>query len=114
MEATGSERRSFALPGWQWAATPYVSAPDIAIGPRGEVVVTSNVLPVLWIIDPETLAVSVHALEVDADRNKELGFSRLVYSARDDAYIAISGLQHGSVWRIDSMLSHAHKLGGSQ
>ncbi len=114
MEEAGKPRMAVRLPGWQWAAMPYASPPDIAIGPRGEVLVTSNVIPVLWRIEPDTLAVSVHSLELDADDDKEVGFSRLVYSRRDDAYIAVSGLQHGTMWRIDSRLSHAQKLGGSQ
>jgi hypothetical protein len=113
VEDAGKARRGVELPGWLWAGEPYACAPDIAIGPRGEAVVTSNVLPVLWKIDPETLAVSVHRLELDADRNKDVGFSGLVYSARDGAYIAVSEL-HGSMWRIDPLLRRAQKIALSE
>lgn len=75
LEQTGKPRRPVALPEWQWAGEPYACAPDVAIGPRGEAVVTSNVLPILWKIDPETLAVSRHGLQLDADSDKDVGFS---------------------------------------
>jgi hypothetical protein len=110
LEQAGKPRRAVTLPDWQWAAQPYACAPDIALGPRGEVIVTSNVLPVLWKIDPETLRVSVHRLELDSDTDKDVGFSGLVYSERNGAYFAVSGLQ-GSLWRIDPLLRRAQKVG---
>jgi len=113
LEQAGKPRRAVTLPDWQWAAQPYACAPDIALGPRGEVIVTSNVLPVLWKIDPETLRVSVHRLEFDSDTDKDVGFSGLVYSERNGAYFAVSGLQ-GSLWRIDPLLRRAQKVGLSQ
>ena len=113
LEEPGKPRRAVELPGWQWAGEPYACAPAIAIGPRGEAVVTSNVLPVLWKIDPETLAVSVHRLQLDADTDKDVGFSGLVYSERNGAYFAVSGL-HGSMWRIDPLLRRAQKVSLSQ
>ncbi|HEU0258672.1 MAG TPA: hypothetical protein VFR57_04525 [Burkholderiales bacterium] len=109
LEEARRPRRSIALADWQWAAEPYACAPDIAIGPRGEAIVTSNVLPVLWKVDPDTLAVSVHRLELDADTDKDVGFSSLVYSARHGAYFAVSE-QHASLWRIDPLLRRAQKI----
>jgi hypothetical protein len=106
-------RLEVKLPGWQWAHEPYACPPAIAIGPRGEALVTSNVLPVLWKIDPQTLAVTVHSLELDADLDKDVGFSGLVYSARDGAYFAVSEL-HGTLWRIDPLLRRAQKIALSE
>lgn len=106
-------RVAVKLPEWQWAHEPYACPPVIAIGPRGEALVTSNVLPVLWKIDPETLAVTVHRLELDADTDKDVGFSGLVYSARDGAYFAVSEL-HGTLWRIDPLLRRAQKIALSE
>lgn len=113
LEEARKPRRAVKLPGWQWAGEPYACAPDIALGPRGEVVVTSNVLPVLWKIDPETLAVSVHSVQLDADTDKDVGFSGLVYSERSGAYFAVSEL-HGSLWRIDPLLRRAQKIAAAQ
>jgi hypothetical protein len=113
LEEARQPRRTIKLADWQWAGEPYACAPDIAIGPRGEAIVTSNVLPVLWKIDPDTLAVSVHRLQLDADTDKDVGFSALVYSERDGAYFGVSEL-HGSLWRIDPLLRRAQKIALSE
>jgi hypothetical protein len=53
--ATG-ESRVIALANWHWAQIEYGGClPDVALGPRGEAVVTSNVTPTLWRVDPQTL-----------------------------------------------------------
>jgi hypothetical protein len=83
----------------------------VAIGPHGEAVVTSNVLPVLWKIDPQTLAVSVHRLQLEADKDKDVGFSGIVY--RNGAYFAVSDLQ-GSLWRIDPLMRRAERIAASE
>ena len=106
-------RVEIKLPEWQWAHEPYACPPALAIGPRGEALVTSNVLPVLWKIDPQTFAVTVHHLQLDADTDKDVGFSGLVYSARDGAYFAVSEL-HGTLWRIDPLLRRAQKIALSE
>ena len=109
VEEAGKPRRAIDLAGWHLAREPYACAPDIAIGPRAQIVVTSNAVPTLWEIDPETLAVSVHPLQLDADNDKDFGFSGLVYSERDGAYFAVSDLG-GSLWRIDPQLGRAQKI----
>jgi hypothetical protein len=113
LQQAGKARIPVKLPEWQWAHEPYACPPAIAIGPRREALVTSNVLPVLWKIDPETLAVTVHHLQLDADTDKDVGFSGLAYSARDGAYFAVSEL-HGTLWRIDPLLRRAQKIALSQ
>lgn len=108
-EGTRQERIAVSLPGWVWAAAPYGCPPDLALGPRGEVMVTSNVVPTLWRIDPRTLAVSVHPLALDADGGRDMGFTGLAFSAKHGAYFA-SSEAHGSRWRIDPMSGTARKL----
>jgi hypothetical protein len=112
LEQAGQARRAVPLPEWQWAGELYACAPAVALGPLGEAVVTSNVLPVLWRVDPVTLAVSVHRLELDADHDKDVGFSAIVYSRRHSAWFAYSEL-HGSLWRIDARLRRAQKIAAS-
>ena len=107
--ARASEKTAVALPGWTWAAAPWSCMPDLALGPRGEAVVTSNVVPVVWRIDPDTLAVSEHALALDADNDKDVGFSGLTYSPEHQAYFAVSGV-HGTLWKIDPQLTRAEKI----
>ena len=103
------ERVAVPLPGWHWAGAPHGCLPDLALGRRGEAVITSDILPTLWRIDPDSLAVSVHALALDADTDKDLGFSGLVYSPQHGAFFAAS-YAHGSLWRIDSKFSRAQKI----
>jgi hypothetical protein len=108
-EGARQERVAVPLPGWIWAAASYGCLPDLALGPRGEVMVTSNVVPTLWRIDPGSLAVSVHALALDADGGRDVGFTGLAFSPKHGAYFA-SSEAHGSRWRIDPMSGTARKL----
>jgi len=108
-EASRPERRVLVLPDWIVADVLDAGPPGLALGPGGEAVVTSNVLPVLWRIDPETLAVSTHPLALDADTDKDVGFSGLVYSAQHAAYFAVNSTL-GSLWRIDRELTRAQKI----
>ena len=103
------EKIVVTLPAWQWVDAPYGCLPDLALGPKGEAVITSNILPTLWRIDPETLAVSVHPLVLDADTDKDVGFSGLVYSSGHGAFFAVSDI-HGSLWRIDPLFNSAQKI----
>jgi hypothetical protein len=97
------------LPGWQFAGAPNGCLPDLALGSKGEAVVSSDVAPVLWRVDPETLAVTRHAPKLDADTNKDVGFTILRYLPKGGAYLAVSG-RHGTIWRIDGGLRTAHRM----
>lgn len=108
-DVTKSERTLVPLPSWLWVDTPYACLPDLALGPKGEAVITSNVVPTLWRIDPETLAVSVHPLLLDSDTDKDVGFSGLVYSPEHEAFFAVSEV-HGSLWKIDPLLGRAQNI----
>ncbi len=105
----GDKRAAIALPEWVQVGESYGCMPDLALGPRGEAVVTSNVLPTIWTIDPETLVVTVHPLALDADTDKDVGFSALAYSAEEGAFFALS-YAHGSLWRIDRQFTRAQKI----
>ena len=112
-DAATLEKITVRLPDWQWAGAPYGCLPDLALGPKGEAVITSDILPTLWRIDPDTLAVSVHPLALDADTDKDVGFSGIVYSSGQGAYYAVSNL-HGSLWRIDPLFERAQKIALSE
>jgi hypothetical protein len=107
--ARALQRTAVPIPGWTWAREPWSCMPDLALGPRGEALVTSNVLPVVWKIDPDTLAVTEHPLLLDADADKDVGFSGLTYSPEHDAYFAVSGA-HGTLWKIDPQLTRGEKI----
>ena len=106
---TGEALATIALPGWIYAGAPYSCFPDLALGPRGEAVVTSDVVPVLWRIDPETFAVTRQELVLDNDGGRDVGFSAIAWSPRDGSFFAASGI-HGSLWRIDPLLRRAQQI----
>ena len=107
------DRIVIPLPSWIWAGAPYGCQPDLALGPNGEAIITSDIVSTLWRVDPETLAVSVHPLELDADTAKDVGFSALRYSSKHGAYFAFSAVQ-GSLWRVDPLLKRAQKIPSSE
>jgi hypothetical protein len=99
-----------ALPDWVWAGDPYGCGPALAVGPAGEAVITSDVVPTLWRVDPHSLRVTLHSLELVRDADKDFGFSALAYSSEQAAFIGVSGMQ-GSVWKIDARLTKAERFG---
>ena len=107
-DARTPQKRFVALPGWVSVDVAYACLPALALGPKGEALVTSNVMPTVWKIDPDTLAVSAHALALDADQDKDVGFSGLAYSPEQAAFFAVS--EFGSLWRIDPDLTRGEKV----
>lgn len=99
--------KSVKLPGWLWLAAPYCP-PALALGPDGEAVITSNAAPILWRVDPETLAVTVREVKLDTDHGRDIGFAAIVYSHDQAAFMAYS--EQRSVWKIDRELAHATKM----
>ncbi|HEX4328142.1 MAG TPA: hypothetical protein VH105_15070 [Burkholderiales bacterium] len=97
------------LKDWIWAGDPYGCAPDLVLGPDGEALVSSDVSPTLWRVDPITFAVTRKDLALDHDTDKDVGFSGLAYSQEQGAFFAISHF-HGSLWRIGPQLRSAQKI----
>jgi len=107
--ATRRKVAQIALPDWTWVHEQYSCPPDLAIGPRGEAVISSNVVPTLWRIDPVTLQASKHEPVLDEDTGRDVGFTALAYSAQQGVFLAVSG-PHGSLWRIDALLGRAQSI----
>jgi len=99
------------LADWVFAGPRYGCEPALAVGPKGEAVVSSDVVPVLWRIDPVSLAVTRHELALDADNDKDVGFTDLAWVAKEDGYLASSTVD-GSLWKIDRELKTARRVGG--
>jgi hypothetical protein len=98
-----------ALPGWVVAGEPYGCLPDLALDRWGDAVVTSDILPLVWKVNAASLTVTRHELALDSDRDREVGFAGLAWSAVHGAFFAIS-FHHGTLWRIDPQLSRAQKV----
>ena len=101
--------KTIPLPGWQWAGSRHGCAPSLALGPRGEVLVSSYTQPYVWRVDPASLTASRHEPAPDAANGRDVGFSALVYSANLGVYFALS-YDHGSLWRIDRGLRRAQQV----
>jgi hypothetical protein len=101
------------LPNWTWVREPHACAPDLALGPQGEAVITSNVVSTVWRIDPGTIAVTQHEIAPDSAPGREFGFTGLEYSARRAAYFGVSSAD-GSVWQIDPMLKAARDVSAGE
>lgn len=98
------------LPDWIYAGPAFGCLPDLALGPGGEALVSSDVLPVLWRVDARTLAVTRHELSLETDGSKDVGFVNLAWSAKEGAWLA-EGSFDGALWRIDARLKTARRLG---
>ena len=109
-QVASTERRAIALPGWVMAGHPFGGEPVLALGPGGDILVTSDVLPVVWRVDQRTLAVHVHPLSLDAHDDKDFGFTSLSYSPRDGAFVAASSAP-AARWRINAALTRAERIG---
>ena len=48
----GARKTRFELPGWVYLSDAYACSPDLVLDAQGAAVVTSNVVPILWRIDP--------------------------------------------------------------
>lgn len=97
------------LPDWSFAGESFSCAPDLALAPSGAALVTSNVTPTIWEIDPQLLVVRQHRLSLDADNDKDVGFTGLAFSVNGEKLFGVSALL-GSVWTIDLARDSAHKV----
>jgi hypothetical protein len=105
---SGELLQRILLPGWIYVGEQFGCPPDLAVDPSGAVLVTSNVLPVLWRIDPVQLEVTRLDIERDADQDKDMGFTGLAFTA-DGTVIAANAI-HGTLWRIDLRAATARKV----
>jgi len=101
--------KRFELPGWIYAGEPHACGPALAIDDQGRAVVSSDIVPILWRIDPLKSQVTTHQLVLDADTDKDVGFSSLTYAADQGVFFAVSSV-YGSLWRIDPLLRRAQKI----
>ena len=91
--------KKIVLPDWTYVIDKYSCSPDLAVDWAGNVLVSSNVMPALWRIDAETLAVNRIDIVLEYDNDKDVGFTGLLSVSANELF-AISAI-HGSLWRID-------------
>ena len=100
--------KTIVLHGGSAVGAPDSCAADLVVDVAGNVIVSSNIAPTLWRIDAKSLEVQRLDIVLDADNDKDVGFTGLLSTSRDRLY-AISAI-HGSLWRIDLNARRATKL----
>ena len=89
-------------------ANERVCPPDIAVDAGGTVFISSNAVPVVWRIDPVRFEVTRTELALDAETDKDVGFTGLSFAA--DGVLLAAGSTFGSLWRIDLRQARASKV----
>jgi hypothetical protein len=97
------------LPDWFYVNEAYSCPPDLAIAPSGAALVTSNIVPTIWQIDPQTLSARQHRLVLDADNDKDVGFTGLAYARGGKDLYGVSSVT-GTTWKIDLLADRAQKV----
>jgi hypothetical protein len=105
---TGRRLRQMVLPEWVLLGARYSCPPDLALDSSGAVFVSSNVLPVLWRVGPQRFEITRIELALDADADKDVGFTGL--SVAGDGTLLAAGTTFGSLWHLDARTARARKI----
>lgn len=104
----GRRLRRMILPEWVLLGARYSCPPDLALDASGAAFVSSNVLPVLWRVDPQRFEITRIELALDADADKDVGFTGL--SIAGDGTLLAAGTTFGSLWHLDTSTASARKI----
>ena len=99
--------RRLVLPDWALAGPRDACAPDMVLDRNGAAYVSSNVLPILWRIDPARFEITRIAL--DANTDKDIGFTGLKFAG--EGVLVANGTTVASQWRIDLRSARATLVG---
>jgi hypothetical protein len=104
----GRRLRRIVLPDVVLAGEGHACPPGVVLDRAGTVFVSSNVVPVVWRIDPQGFDVTRIPLALSADTDKDVGFTGL--SLTGDGALIAAGATFGSLWRIDLAAASATKV----
>jgi hypothetical protein len=107
--ASGQLISRIRLPGATLSGAHGSCVPDMLLSRSGALIVSSNAQPMLWRISPARFEVERYDIEVDADQDKDFGFSGLAWSADERELYAVSAAT-GALWRIDLASAKASKV----
>jgi hypothetical protein len=108
---SGRRLRRITLPDWTLSGPGDACAPDLVLDASGTAFVSSNVVPVLWRIDPARFDVRLMALTLKDDADKDVGFTTLF--AVGDGTLLANGTTFDSLWRIDLSAKTAKRVGNA-
>ena len=109
--ATGERIREVRLEGANLSGAPETCVPDMVVSRSGALVVSSNAQPSLWRISPARFEVERFDIALDADADKDFGFTALAFTPGESALYAASAVT-GSLWRIDLAAAAGRKVDG--
>ena len=104
----GAPARRFRLPGWVLLACAGDCQPDLMVEPGGTVLVSSNIQPDLWRVDPEASTAVRMPIAPEGDAMKDVGFTGLRHG--EHGQIDVTGTLDGAAWQIDLAAGRAVKL----
>ena len=104
----GRRLRRVVLPEWIVLPQRYSCLPDLALDSSGTAFVSSNVLPVLWRIDPQRYEVARIELVLETDNDKDVGFTGLSFAG--DGTLLAAGAMAAALWQIDTSAASARKI----
>ena len=87
--------------------------PDMAVDRHGNAFVSSAIAPELFRIDATSLELSKREIRVDADEDKDFGFSAITVAGDGETLYAASAMT-GALWKIDRVRNTAAKMNLSQ
>ncbi len=88
--------RKIVLPGWNVA--DFMNVPDMALDRSGAALISSNIVPMLWRIDPESFKVTRMDITLQTKENWDIGFTGLAFAA-DGTLFGVTALA-ASLWTI--------------
>jgi hypothetical protein len=98
-ERVSGQTTRYLLPGWIHMSRSFACLPDLVVEPAGTVIASSNVVPSLWRVDPETSRVERLEIQLGAESHRDMGFTGLDL-LNAGVILARSSIDQ-SVWRID-------------
>lgn len=105
----GAILRRVDLPAAVFAHLPYACSPAMIVDRAGAVIISSNVLPVPWRIDPNAFTVRRYELQLDLGNELEVGVTGLAAANEEGIVLAYTGLS-GSLWRVELSSGKATKI----
>ena len=104
----GRRLRRIVLPDVVLAGVGHACPPGMVLDRAGALFISSNVVPVVWRVNPIGFEVTRTALTLDSDADKDVGFTGLSVAA--NGVLMAAGATFGSLWRIDLGRSRASKV----
>lgn len=109
---SGKLLRTLRLPHAFLSGSRESCAPDMIVDRNGVLFVSSNVEPKLWRIGPTRFEIEILDLELDSDREREIGFTRLAWNGDGSVLQAVNAAT-GTSWQVDVVAGTARKVGQS-